>query len=1069
MRCQACQHPHREGARFCEQCGTRLPPQAAPAEAAERRLLTVMFCDLVDSTALSHRLDPEELRDLVRAYHELCAREIERVGARVGQYLGDGVLAFFGYPVAREQDAQAAVRAGLAIVRAMRAAPPHSLGERLAVRVGIHTGLVVAGEVGIVGRREMLAIGSTPNVAARVQGVAPPDRVVVSETTHRLVDGFFECVDRGPQHLKGVDVPLRVYEVRGETAAQSRPQASRGISLSPLIGRTAEVSLLADRWAGARAGTGQVVLVSGEAGLGKSRLVLELKSRLEGDPHTVLECRCSPNFESTALFPIIGLLQRQWHLGRGEAPEEAFRRLAAAVAEVAPQVPDAAALLATLLSVPMPPEQPALDLSPQRRKERTFAVLVAVLSGLAARTPVLFVVEDLHWIDPTTLELLDLVVRAPAPRLLALLLFRPSFAAPWAAGAHVTRVDLARLGADETTELITRVAGRPLPAEVLADLGDKVDGVPLYVEELTKMVLESGDLRERDGRWELARPRSTVAVPMTLQESLMARLDRLAPIKEVVQLGATIGRAFNFELMRAVSQLDEATLRAELDRLVAAEVLYQRGTAYVFKHALIQDAAYESLLKGRRREQHLRIAQALEREFPAVVERQPELLAHHWAGAGRAAEAVPYYLRAGQQAAERSAAIEATSHLRKGLALLPELGDEPARRRRELELLIALGPVLVGTHGYSNPEVEQVYARARELCEQLGGDARLRFTVTSGLLLFHQSRAELAICLELTGERLALARQLADPALEMLAHENAGTLALWRGEFEHALAALAEALARYSPAAGRMARLAYGTDTSVVSTTYQGQALLYRGYVDQAKRKAEESVAIARALGHAHSLALALNFAGSLCGQRGEYAAARACSDELHAIATEQHFALWVGAALLQRATSLVGEGRAEDGIATFYEGIAVVQSTGATIAGRYCAACLAEAHLHAGRPRDGLDVLDGMCAALARCEDVFYDCEVARTRGRLLYAAAPDDVGAAEACLREALALARGQDGKLLELRAATSLASLLGDTGRGAEGAGLLADTYAWFREGFDIPALREARALLAALAPH
>ena len=1073
MHCPSCQHACRSEALFCERCGARLPAGDSPAEVAERRQVTVMFCDLVDSTGLSHRLDPEELRDLVHDYHELCTREIEAFGGAVDKYLGDGVLAFFGYPVARERDAQAAVRAGLAIVEAMRRAGPDSLGARLAVRVGIHTGLVVAGQVGIVGKRELLAIGSAPNVAARVQGVAQPDSVVISDATRQLIEGFFECVDLGPQQLKGVEAPLRVYAVRGETGAQSRLEAGRA-NLSPLVGRMHELALLEERWARAVAGAGQVVLLSGEAGLGKSRLLLELKMRLADEPHVVLECRCSPHFESTALFPIVDALQRRWQLPRGDAADQAFARLSAAVAESVPEIPDAAALLGNLFSIPLPAEIPSPDLSPQRRKERTLEVLVAVLSGMAARAPLLFAIEDLHWIDPSTLELLELVVRrAPAARLLVLLLFRPTFAAPWNAREHITRIDLTRLGPEETTALITGVAGgRELPTEILRNLCDKVDGVPLYVEELTKMVLESGDLRERDGRWEQARPLTALAVPMTLQESLMARLDGLAPTKDVVQLGAVIGRAFSYELLRAVSRLDEATLRSELSRLVDAEVLYERGvepaTTYVFKHALIQDAAYESLVKGRRRELHLRIADAIEREFPHVADVQPELLAHHWAGAGRAAEAIPYYLHAGRRAAERSAAVEATSHLRKGLTLLPELSDGDQRDRREVELLIALGPVLVGTEGYSNPEVEQVYARARELCERLGGDARLRFTVSSGLLLFHQSRAELDICLDLTRERLALARQLDDPALEMLVHENSGTLAVWRGEHAHALTALGEALKRYSPAGGRVVRLEYGTDTSVVSTAYQAQALLYLGYLDQALRKAEESVAIARALGHVHSLVLALNFSATLHMQRGEFAAVLTRSDEQHALATEQHLALWVGAAIAQRAGALVGLERGEEGIAAYFAGMATLQATGATISGRYFAARLAAAYLQVGKPQEGLDVLDGMCAALARCEDVFYDSEVLRTRGCLRLALSPGESGAAEGCFREALALARKQGATLLELRAATALARLLGETGRRAEASNLLAATYASFTEGFDTPDLCKAGALLAELAP-
>ncbi len=1098
MRCASCRHENPEQARFCEQCGARLgrvcggcgaefsasarfcqacgaPASArAPAapDTAERRQVTVVFCDLVESTALSHRIDPEELRDLVRGYQELCAREIGRVGGYVGQYLGDGVVAYFGYPLAHEQDAQAAVRAGLAIVEAMQRGNDPESPTRLAVRVGIHTGLVVAGEVGPVEKREFFAVGSTPNVASRVQGTARPNSVVISETTHRLVSEFFHCADLGPQELKGVSGPVRVYEVSGETGAQSHPEAALGGSLTALIGRDREVDVLRERWEQARSGHGQVVLLAGEAGLGKSRLLRELKERIAGAGALRLECRCAPYFESSALYPVIDLLQRVWELRGVASFDEKIVRIERAVGAQAGSGSDTVPLLASLLSVPLPPRYPSLDLTPQRQKQKTLEALVEILAGMAARQPVLFAVEDLHWIDPSSLALLNVVVaRVPAARLLAVVLVRPTFQSPWHDGEGVTRIDLTRLGPGETATMIAHVAGgRGLPPEVVRELSTKTDGVPLYVEELTKAVLESGVLRERAGHFELSRPLSELAVPVTLQESLMARLDRLAPLKEVVQLGATIGRAFTYDLIHAVSPLDEATLEAELSRLVDSEVLHLRGPptaiTYVFKHALIQDAAYESLLKNKRREYHRGIAEVLAAQFPDVVETQPELLGHHWAGAGETDSAIVAYHRAGQRAFERSAYAEASSHLRTGLGLLTGIPDAVERERRELQLLVALGPVLVGTKGYSNPEVEEVYARARELCDRFG-DARLRYTVLSGLLLFHQSRAELATCVELTEQRLALARELDDPALEMLVHENFGTLAYWVGENARAIASLREAQARYEPEGGRALRLEYGTDSAVVSSTYEAQALWFRGYPDQALRKRDESVRIARDLGQAHSLALALMFGGALHITRGEPAKALVFFEESIAISTEQQLAQWLGSGLAQRGVALADLGRAEEGIAAMFEGMRVFQATGARIAGRYFAAKLADAHLRAGRAQEGLAFMDGTLPLLASCEDVFWDSEVARTRGELLLALAPDDLAAAEACFREALALARNTDSKSLELRAAAGLARFLGRHGRCDEGYEILAPIHRWFTEGFDTGDLRAAAELLVELA--
>ena len=1105
MRCASCDYQSPEQAKFCEQCGGRLgrtcgacglevsasarfcptcgtpvteQPTSLPARApavpdtAERRQVTVVFCDLVESTALSQRIDPEELRDLVRGYHEMCAREINRVSGYIGQYLGDGVVAYFGYPVAHEQDAQAAVRAGLAIVEAVQRDAAADPRTRLAVRVGIHTGLVVAGEIGPVEKRELLAVGSTPNVASRVQGVARPNSVVISETTHRLVREFFHCTDLGPQEMKGVSGPVRVFEVAGDSGAQSRPEAALDGSLTALIGRDREVDVLRERWEGATRGRGWVVLVAGEAGLGKSRLLQELKERIAGAGALRLECRCAPHFESSAFYPVIDLLQRVWGLRGSASADEKIARIERAVEGQAENAPDTVPLLASFLSVPIPNRYPPLDLTPQRQKQKTLEALVDILVGMAARQPVLFAVEDLHWIDPSSLELLNLVVgRVPAERILAVFLFRPTFEARWREGESVTRVDLTRLGPSETAKMIAHVAGgRDLPPEVVRDLSTKTDGVPLYVEELTKAVLESGVLRECDGRYELSRPLSELAVPVTLQESLMARLDRLAPLKEVVQLGATIGRAFTYDLMHAVSPLPEGALQIELARLVDAEVLYLRGTppalTYVFKHALIQDAAYESLLKNKRREYHRRIVETLTARFPDVVETQPELLGHHWAGAGETDAAIGAYHRAGQRAFERSAYAEASSHLRRGLELLDGIADAVEREQRELQLLVALGPVLVGTKGYSNPEVEEVYARARELCDRVG-DARLRYTVLSGLLLFHQSRAELTTCVELTEQRLVLAHELADPALEMLVHENFGTLSYWAGQHVRAIASLREAQARYEPLGGRALRLVYGTDSAVVSSTYEGHALWFRGYPAQALCREDEAIRIARELGQAHSLTLALIFGGALRINRGEPAQALPLCEEAIAISTEQQLAQWIGSGLVTRGIAFAELGRAEEGIAAMFEGLGVFQATGARIAGRYFVAKLAEAHRLAGRAQDGLAFLDATLPLLATCEDVFFDSEVARTRGELLLALAPDERAPAEACFREALALARNTDSKSLELRAAAALARFLRRYGEADEAYAILAPVHGWFTEGFDTGDLRAAADLLADLA--
>jgi class 3 adenylate cyclase len=620
-------------------------PSAEPrAPEAERRHLTVLFCDLVDSTALASQLDPEELREVVRAYQQAGAEVIGRFEGHIAQYLGDGLLVYFGYPQAHEDDAPRAVRTGLGIVEAMgrlNARLQRDKGVSLAVRLGIHTGLVVVGEMGGGVRHVQLALGETPNLAARLQGLAEPDTVVISGATYRLVQGLFVCQALGVQTLKGVPQPVAVYRVLGESEAHGRLEAAGPSGLTPLVGREQEVGLLVERWQQAKEGLGQVVLLSGEAGIGKSRLVQVVKERVAGEPHPRWECRCSPYHQNSALYPVIDLMQRMLQLQREDSPEARLDKLESALAPYDVSLAEVVPLFASLLSIPLPDDRyPPLALTPQRQKQKTQEAVLAVLLALATRQPVLFIVEDLHWVDPSTLELLSFIIdQVPTARILTLFVFRPEFRPPWAPRSHLTQLTLSRLPRHQTEVMVERVAGgKALPGEVVQQVVAKTDGVPLFVEELTKTMLESGLLREGEDGYELMGPLPPLAIPATLHDSLMARLDRLATVKEVAQLGATLGRAFPYDLLRAVSPLDEATLQHALAQLVEAELLYQRGlppqATYLFKHALIQDAAYQSLLKSRRQRHHQHIAQVLEARFPELCETQPELLAHHYTAAG---------------------------------------------------------------------------------------------------------------------------------------------------------------------------------------------------------------------------------------------------------------------------------------------------------------------------------------------------------------------------------------------------------------------------------------------------
>ena len=669
--------------------------RAASAE-AERRQLTVMFCDLAGSTALSERLDPEDLREVLRAYQEICAEVTGRYDGYIAKYIGDGLLVYFGYPQAHEDDAQRAVRAGLEIVVSVA-----GLSERireplnidLAVHLGIHTGLVVAGEMGAGDTREEMAIvGETPNVAARLEGLAEPGSVLISESTHNLIEGLFVCENLGPQSLKGISKPVDVYRVQGETDARSRFEAVASRGLMPMVGREQEMALLLDRWEQAKGGEGQVVLLSGEAGIGKSRIVEMLRDGVGAEDHVRLRYQCSPYHTNSALHPIIDQLERAGGFARDDPIDIRLDKLESLLAQSSTESAEAAPLLAALLSIPTGDRFAPLEMSPELQKERTLAALINQMNGLAERRPVLIIFEDAHWIDPTSQELLDLIVdHAQAIKALVVITYRPVFTAPWGGHPHVTSLTLNRLGRRQSETMVGALTvNKPLPEEVLDQILAKTDGVPLFVEELTKTVLEAGFLKEEEDRYVLTGPLPPLAIPATLHDSLMARLDRLSPIKEVAQTAAAIGREFSHELLSGVSGASDEGLEDALAQLAEAELVFRRGTPpqaiYTFKHALVRDAAYESLLKSKRRELHGRIAQTLEHSFPERAEAEPELLAYHLTEAGLAEPAIVYWRKAGLRAIERSANVEAIAHLTNGLELFLALPDSSQRPQDELSL-----------------------------------------------------------------------------------------------------------------------------------------------------------------------------------------------------------------------------------------------------------------------------------------------------------------------------------------------------------------------------------------------
>jgi class 3 adenylate cyclase/predicted ATPase len=1021
----------------------------------------VLFCDLADSTRLAGQLDPEDLREVVLAYQATCVEVLQRFDGHVAQYLGDGLLVYFGYPQAHEDDAQRAVRAGLGILDAMgtlNTRLERAKGMRLAVRLGIHTGPVVVGTMGSGGRHEQLALGETPNLAARLQSLAAPDTVAISATTHRLVQGYFRCDDLGSPSLKGIGTPMRVYRVVKESAAQSRLDAAGATGLTPLVGREHEVGLLRERWAQSRDGLGQVVLLSGEAGIGKSRLVRVLTEHVTDESAPWLTLRCSPYHTNSAFYPVIEHLQRllQWH--RHETPAARLDTLEQGLRTTGLPLEDIVPLLAALLSLPVPEQYPPLTLSPQHQKQKTQEALVAWLLAETARQPVLAVWEDLHWADPSTLELLDLLLdHVPTARLLLVLTARPEFCPSWTPRSYVTQLTLTRLPRHQSEEMVVRVTGgKPVPTEVLAQIVAKTDGIPLFVEELVKTILEAGLVQEDAGRYVLTGPLPPLAIPATLQDALMARLDRLAVVKDVAQLSAVLGREFAYALLCAVAPLDEATLQQALAQLVEAELLYQRGmppqATYVFKHALIQDTAYQSLLKSTRQQYHQRIAQVLEQQFPETVDMQPELLAQHYTEAGLLAQAIPYWQQAGQRASERSAYLEAISHLTKGLELLNTLPDTPEHRQQELGVQTTLGWALSATKGLAAPEVAVAYHRARALCQEVGETPQL-FPVLQGLVPFYVNRGELQTARELGEQMMSLAQRGHDPAHLANAHIMLGGSALFfLGELGAARTHLEQGISNT-------------THWEIVRLSRLAQILWYLGYPDQALQRSQEALTLARERAQPDRwLADALLFAAHLHESRREGHIAYEQAEAALVLSREQGFAFRLAGATVLRGWALVEQGQGEAGIEQIRQGIAAERATGSRTATHL--ALLAKACWHLGQREEGLRVVAEALAIGNSNGEGRWTAELYRLQGELLLTLASAHHAEAESCFQQALEVARRQQAKSWELRAAVSLARLWQRQGKRAAAHQLLAEVYGWFTEGFDTADLQEAKALLEAL---
>jgi class 3 adenylate cyclase/predicted ATPase len=1045
------------------------PQPATPTDTAERRQVTVMFSDLVGSTALSARMDPEDLREVISAYQKCVAETVQRFGGFVAKYMGDGVLVYFGYPRAHEDDAERAVRAGLELipaVGALRAASP------LQTRVGIATGLVVVG--GLIGSgeaQERGIVGETPNLASRLQGIADPNMVVIAESTRRLLGNLFDLENLGAKDLKGASGPVKAWGALRPSSVESRFEALR-TATTPLVGREEEMALLMRRWEQAKAGEGQIVLVSGEPGIGKSRLIQALQERLGDELLTRLRFSCSPHHQDSALHPATAQLERAAGFRREDTPEQRLDKLEAVLAQATNDLGEAAPLIADLLSIPTGDRYPPLTLTPQKRKEKTLHALLGQVEGLAARQPVLMIYEDVHWSDPTTQESLDLLTdRVATLDVLVIITFRPEFAAPWVGRSHVTLLSLSRLQRQKCAELIAYVTGgKALPKEIADQIVDRTDGVPLFIEELTKTVVESGIVTEAGDHYTVTGSVAPLAIPTSLHASLLARLDRLAATREVVQIGAALGRQFSHELISAVADMPQQQLDDALAQLLSAELIFRRGmppnAEYTFKHALVQDTAYGTLLRSRRQQLHARIASILENQFPEIVETHPELLGQHFGEGGFEEKAIAYFTAAGERAVKRGANAEVVRHFRRALELLQGQPETAERNKAELKVLEKLGPALQAAHGFGAPEVERTYLRARDLCEQLEEPVEL-FKALWGLWLNTVGRERFEAARSIADELLTVAHRLDDRALLLEAHHAMCTTNLWVGDAQATRNHAEQGMRLYEREQHQsLAFLFGGHDPGVCCCMHTAMALWFLGYPDSARECSRKGLAMAREVSHIGTMLNELRFEGMINQLCGDVVTVREVAESMTSLSTEHGFPQWLAFGNILNAWALAQNG-GETPTGGLRAAISEYRRAANELYVPYFLALLAAIQLTYDESAEGLDTVVSALGLTGGKGSRLMDPEFLRLKGELLIALDREATADAEVAFCQAIDIAQRQSSKSWELRATMSMARLWRDQGKRNEARGLLAPVYGWFTEGFDTLDLKKARALLEELA--
>jgi class 3 adenylate cyclase/predicted ATPase len=1072
--CAKCGSLNAPGDAYCGGCGNALTDdkvalaRSSGASELERRQLTVMFCDLVDSTALSHQLDPEDLLEVIRGYRKSASQVIARYEGFVARYVGDGILVYFGYPHAHEDDAARAVHTGLEIVQTLDQSsvdPDRRFDRRLGVRIGIATGLVVVGDLIAEGAAEAsVALGDTPNLAARLQ----PNSVMVAGSTRELAGGQFKFADQGTYELKGFGQPVRAWRVLRTSEAKSRFDAARNRRLTPLVGREKEIEQLLGRWQRAREGGGQVVLLSGEAGIGKSRIAEHLGERIANDPHIRLRYQCSPYHANSPLHPFIHQLEREADFRRGDSAEQKLDKLDAFLTKSAPHVGKMASIFAALLSLPGSDRFPTLHASAQQQKDKTLVALLELLRGFAAQAPVLMLFEDAHWIDPTSIEFLDLLAHhAQVIRILAVISSRSRFDYSWLDLQHVGSLQLERLDREQSAAMVRRLLkGKKFPDGLIDEIVTKTDGVPLFIEELTRTLVPSalkymGELSPFLRRSE---------IPSTLQDSLTARLDQLGSAKEVAQMGAVIGREFPRDLIAAISPLDDAELRNALSTLTSSGVVFGRGqppwTTFVFKHALVQDAAYASLLRTKRQESHQRIAETLERSYPERIRVEPEIVAHHYTQAGHSMRAAKYWTAAAQRALDRSANLEALGHASKGLDLLASATQDPGRDRLVLGLEILRGTAYRAVSGFASSDAERSFTRARELSERLDDIPRL-IDARRGLFSCYYARGALSVAREQGHELAALGQRLDDSGSRMLGHWMLGCIMFWQGEFPAARTELEEAFSLYDPHDQRTKTLALQIDPGVNALFHLSWLLWILGYPDRAIQTSEQAIQTARQLAQPFALAMALHFACTTQACCRQHAAVKRLLDELIPLTAEHGLGYLGSCARVLEGQQLIAQDQCIAGLEHISRAFAEFKAQEAGVGFPWAMSIAATAYARLGRAQEGLATVSAAFAAAKRNGEHQWEAELYRLKGELLLLPPTQDQREAENCFQAALDLARRQGAKSLELRATMSLARLLVREGKEEYARRLLAEACGWFSEGSDTLDLHDARMALQALA--